>query len=105
MAGSIACKTAMAKAGLFFFISTGATWYYHAIYIAFSYSELFTDHEDDIFKVISNLHIQLEMWGSKFDGNVYKFWGKSLKNWSGCWIRYEKGFVQNITYCDQINTN
>ena len=30
------CKTAMAKAGLFFFISTGATWYYHATYIAFS---------------------------------------------------------------------
>ena len=62
-----ACKTAMAKAGLFFFISTGATWYYHATCIEFSYFELFTDYEDDILKVISNRHIQLEMWGSKFD--------------------------------------
>ena len=28
-----------------------------------SYFELFTDYEDDTFKVNSNLHIQLEMWG------------------------------------------
>ena len=75
--------------------SSGATWYYHATYIAFSYFELFTDYEDDIFKVISNLHIQLEMWGSKFGGNIYIFWGKSLKSWSGYWLRYEKDFVQN----------
>ena len=33
----------------FFFISTGATLYYHATYIAFSYFELFTEYEDDIF--------------------------------------------------------
>ena len=49
----------------FFFISTGATWYYHAIFVVIIYFELFTDYEDDIFKVIFNLHIQLEMWGSK----------------------------------------
>ena len=30
-----------------------------------SYFELFTGYEEDIFKVISNLHIQLEMRGSK----------------------------------------
>ena len=28
--------------------------------------EIFTDYEDDIFKVNSNLHFQLEMWGSKY---------------------------------------
>ena len=48
--------------------SSGATWYYHATYIAFSYFELFKDYEDD--KVISNLHIQLEMWGSEFGRNI-----------------------------------
>ena len=34
-----------------FFISTGATWLYHSTYIAFSYLEIFTDYEDDIFVV------------------------------------------------------
>ena len=58
--------------------SLGAAWYYHATYIAFSYFELFTDYEDDIFKVIS-LHIQLDMWGSKFDRNINKKNWKSLK--------------------------
>ena len=45
--------------------SSAATWYYHATFITFSYFELFTDYEDDILKVISNFHIQLEMWESK----------------------------------------
>ena len=64
-----------------------ATWYYHATYKAFSYFELFTDYDDDIFKAISNLHIQLEMWGSKFGGNIKKIGGESLKSWSGSWLR------------------
>ena len=59
----------------FFFISTDATWYYHATFMVISYFELFTDYEDDIFQVISNLHIQIEMWGSK-SGNSKQnmFW-------------------------------
>ena len=55
--------------------SSGARWYYHATYIAFSYFELFTDYKDDIFKV-SYLHIKLEMWGSKFGGNIKKKTGE-----------------------------
>ena len=88
-----------------FFISTGATWYYNAIYKAFSYFELFTDYEDDILKVISNLHIQLKMWGSKFDWNIYNFWGKSLKVDLVVEYGMTEIFLQNITYCDKINTN
>ena len=38
---------------LFFNISTGATWYYHATFMVISDFELFTDYEDDIFKEIS----------------------------------------------------
>ena len=52
----------------FFFLLTGATWYYHTIYLVFTYFESFTDYEDDIFEVISNLHVQ----GSKFGGNSIK---------------------------------
>ena len=59
----------------FFFISTDATWYYHATFMVISYFELFTDYEDNIFQVISNLHIQIEMWRSK-SGNSKQnmFW-------------------------------
>ena len=46
----------------FFFLLTGATWYYHAIYT------VFTGYEVDIFEVISNKHIQ----GSKFGGKSLK---------------------------------
>ena len=56
--------------------SSGATWYYYATYIAFSYFLLFTDYKDDIVKVISNWHIQLQMWESKFGGNIYKKFGE-----------------------------
>ena len=59
----------------FFFLFTGATWYYHTIYLVFICFALFTDYEDDNFEVISNLHVQ----GSKFDGKVNKFDGKSQK--------------------------
>ena len=59
----------------FFFLLTGATWYYHTIYLVFTYFALFTDYEDDIFEVISNLHVQ----GSKFGGKMTKFGGKSFK--------------------------
>ncbi len=37
----------------------------------FTYFASFTDYEDDIFEVISNLHVQ----GSKFGGKIYKFGG------------------------------
>ena len=59
----------------FFFLLTGATSYYHTIYLVFTYFALFTDYEDDIFEVISNLHVQ----GSKFGGKINKFGGKSKK--------------------------
>ena len=51
----------------------------HDIYLVFTYSASFTDYEDDIFDVISNLHVQ----ESKFGGKFFKFWGKSLRSsWS-----------------------
>ena len=37
---------------------TGATWYYRAIYILLTYFVSFTVYEEDIFKGISNLHVQ-----------------------------------------------
>ena len=46
----------------FFFLLTGATWYYHTIYLVFTYFALFTYYEDDIFLLIFNLHVH----GSKF---------------------------------------
>ena len=59
---------------LFVFLLTGATWYYHAIYIVFTYFASFTSYEDDILEVNSNLHV-LEY---KFGGKIYKFGGKSF---------------------------
>ena len=50
----------------FCFLFTGATLYYHTIYLVFRYFASFTDYEDDIFKVISNMHVQ----GSKFGGKI-----------------------------------
>ena len=55
-----------------------ATWYYHAIYIVFTYVASFTGYENDTFEVISNLHVQ----GSKFSRKSDKFGGKSVKNWA-----------------------
>ena len=43
------------SSSLFFFIWTGVTWYYHTIYIEFTYFASFTGYGDDIFEVISNL--------------------------------------------------
>ena len=60
---------------LFFFLLTGATWYYYTIYLVFTYFASFTDYENDIFEVISNLHVQ----GSKFGGEINTFCGKSNK--------------------------
>ena len=51
----------------FFFLLTGVTWYWHAIYIVFKYYASFTGYEDDIFEVISNLHAQGSKFGGKFD--------------------------------------
>ena len=68
---------------LFYFILTGATWYYQTIttYIVFTHFALFTDYEDDIFEVISSLHVQGSKLGrkvNKFGGKVNKFGGKSF---------------------------
>ena len=52
---------------------TGGTWYYHAIYLVFTYFASFTSYKEDIFEVISNLHVQGSKYGGKFD----KFGGKS----------------------------
>ena len=50
----------------FFYLLTGATSYYHAIYIVFPYFASFTGYEDDLFEVIYNMHVQ----GSKFGENL-----------------------------------
>ena len=44
---------------------TGATWYYHTIYLLFDYFASFTDYGNDIFEVISNLHVQRSNFGEK----------------------------------------
>ena len=53
----------------------GATCYYHTIFLKITYFASFTNYEDDIFEVSSNLHVQ----GSKFGGKMNKFGGKSKK--------------------------
>ena len=60
----------------FFFLLTGATCYYHTIYLVFTHVASFANYEDDIFKVISYLHVQ----GSKFGGKIYKFIGNLKKS-------------------------
>ena len=55
----------------FFFPLTGGIVHYYTIYLLFTYFELFTDYEDDICQVTSNLHVQ----GSKFGQKIYKFCG------------------------------
>ena len=47
------------------FFSIGAILYYQDTFMVISYFEFSTDYENDIFKVISNLQIKLEIWGSK----------------------------------------
>ena len=58
----------------FFFLLTGATWYYYAIYVVFTYFASYTGYENDICEVISNLHVQ----GWKFGGKFEKCGGKSF---------------------------
>ena len=58
----------------FFFLLTGATWYYPAIYIVLTYFAWFTGYEYDIFEVISNLHVQESKFGGKFGKKSYKNW-------------------------------
>ena len=43
---------------LFFYRLTGATWYYHAIYIGFTYVAYLTGYKVDLFKIIFELHVQ-----------------------------------------------
>ena len=50
-----------------FFLLTGATWYYHAINIVFTYFASFTCYEDDIFIAISYLHVQGSEVGRKIN--------------------------------------
>ena len=65
----------------FLFLLAGATWYYHAIYIVFTQFASFTDCEDGIFKVISNLHVQGYKFGGKQDKFVKKSEGKKIEFW------------------------
>ena len=58
----------------FFFLLKGATWHYHAIYIASTHFASFTGYGDDIFEVISNLPFERFKFGWKFD----KFGRKSF---------------------------
>ena len=58
----------------FFFLLTGTTWYYHTLYLVFTYFASFTNYKDDIFEGISNFHFQ----GSEFGEKNYKF-GENLK--------------------------
>ena len=60
---------------LFLFLLTGATWYYHAIYIVLTYFASLPVYEDDILEVISNLHVK----ESKFGGKICKFGKKTFK--------------------------
>ena len=60
----------------FFLLLRGATWYYKAIYIIFTYFASFIGFEEDILKVISNLHVQ----GAKFGRKKDIFGGQYLKN-------------------------
>ena len=53
---------------------TGTISYYNAIYIVFTYLASFKGYEDDIFEVISNLHVLK----CKFGGKMGQFGGKSL---------------------------
>ena len=53
----------------FFFLLTGATWYYHAVYIVVTYFASFTGFEDNILEVISYLQV-LE---PKIGGNITSF--------------------------------
>ena len=46
---------------------TGITWYYHAIYIVFTYFASLTGYVDDIFQVNSNLQVQRSKIGGKMD--------------------------------------
>ena len=100
----------------FFFLLTGTPWYYHAIYIVFTFFASFTDHEDDIFEVIFNLHVP----GSNFGRKIDKI-GRKSKNWielggfhwvlffqdrlSQTWHRMTSvGTILHIVYTIQVGT-
>ena len=57
-----------------FSLLRGASRYYNAIYIVFTYFASFIGYEADILEVISNLHVQ----GAKFGGKKVKSGGKSF---------------------------
>ena len=50
---------------LFFSLLRGATWYYNAFYILFTYFASFIGYEDVIIEVISNFHFQGVIFGQK----------------------------------------
>ena len=62
----------------FFSLFKGASWYYNAIYILFTYVASFIGYEDDILEVISYLHVQ----GAKFGEKKQKFDEKSFKKFN-----------------------
>ena len=62
----------------FLFLFKGVKRYYHTIYLELTYFAYFTDYEDDMFEIISNLHVH----GSKFGGKINRFGGKSFTNFN-----------------------
>ena len=59
----------------FFFLLTGASWYYHAIYIVNTYFASFTGYEDDILKLfqfqIKFAHSRIYIWRK-----IWQIWQK-----------------------------
>ena len=70
-------KTAVIKYFTQYILLTGATRYYYAIYIVFTYFAPFTCCEISIFEVISNLHVQRCKFLKKKNlmaENIFKSW-------------------------------
>ena len=60
-------KSNIKPKSIFFTLLRGATWYYNAIYILFTYSASFIGFADDFLQVICNLHVQGATFGGKKD--------------------------------------
>ena len=81
----------------FFFLLTGATWYYLTIYLVFTYFESFIDYEDDIFKLFfictfkdPNLAENLKeswtlrsSWSLFFPSQLWFHYNINWCNWTG----------------------
>ena len=77
----------------FFFLLTGSTWYYHAIYIVLKCFASFTGYEDDIFEGISNFNIQ----GCKFGGKFANL-AENLQIWRKVFFKIELRGVHGVCF-------